>query len=111
MPNGHDRNLVRLLLTVEGFRARYQRWPQRIRFRQGYIDNLQHILTEEGFLNLTSKLKLVADDVDGIFAEDDLGGVFSYGQPLSTDGEPDIPVQEWLSDLQQKPHSDHGFLA
>ena len=110
MPNGHDRNLVRLLLAVEGFRARYRRWPQRIRFREGYIDELQKLLTEEGFRNLTSKLELVADDVDGIFAEDDLGGLFSYGQALSSDGKSDLPAREWLSNLQQKPHPDDGFF-
>lgn len=114
MANGHDRNLVRLLLAVEGFRARYRRWPTRVRLDQGYIEDLQRILSDVGFENLTSKLVLVPDPEPGLHAEDDEGGRFSYGGGAGggghQDGKSDIPVQSWLVGLEQRPYRSSGLF-
>jgi hypothetical protein len=103
MPNGHDRNLVRLKLAVEGFRTLHGHWPSRVRLEQGYIDDFRGLLTEQGYRQLVSKLDLVPDWVSGMRAEDDQGASFTYG----VDDDPEIPrdvnAGEWLGQLSMKP--------
>ncbi|MCP9850775.1 hypothetical protein [Cyanobium sp. Morenito 9A2] len=104
MPNGYDRNLVRLFGAIEGFRARHGRWPQRVLLGQGYIDDFRSILTESGFQQLISKLELVADADANIDAEDDACGRYSYGKEGFSSVDPDLKVSDWLGDLEHKPH-------
>ena len=93
-------------MAVEGFRRTYRRWPTRVRLDQGYIDSFRELLTDAGFENLTTKLDLIADDTQGIHAEDELGGAFAYGQDIPPNEEPDVHVDSWLVGLDLKPYDD-----
>jgi hypothetical protein len=109
MPNGHDRNLVRLRLALEGFRVLHGHWPQRVRLEQGYIDDFRGLLTEQGYQQLISKVELVPAAIAGMRAEDDQGASYTYG----TDNLPRIPGHvngnEWLGRLQMKSWTDDAF--
>jgi hypothetical protein len=80
MPNGHDKNWVRLCAAIDGFRGRYGRWPKRVRLSQQVLTNIRDsLLTPEDFALLGTKVELIADEVP-IVAEDDLGGTYNYGR-------------------------------
>ena len=96
MPNGDDKNWVRLCAAVNGFRSRYGVWPTRVRVFSDGIDNLRNdLFSEEAFSRLTSRLELVADGAS-IVAEDDSGRSYDYGKDGFPTGDPDIPAQQWL---------------
>src|SRR5262249_16177409 len=48
MPNGHDKNWVRLCAAIDGFRVRYGHWPMRVRiFPISLADIRDHLFTPE----------------------------------------------------------------
>jgi hypothetical protein len=96
MPNGWDKNWVRLCAAVDGFRARYGTWPTRVRMSPAMLENLRkHIFDPISFAQLESKLKLVGDEAPMI-AEDEEGRSYSYGAEGFTKVEPDIRARDWL---------------
>lgn len=109
MPNGHGRNLSRLMMALEGFRALHGHWPERVRLKQGYIDDFQNLLTDQGYHQLISKLSLVPDSLDGMRAEDDQGNSFTYGADPSPEIPSDVKPYEWLGPLKMKPYDDEPF--
>ncbi|HEY0793169.1 MAG TPA: hypothetical protein VGD78_19045 [Chthoniobacterales bacterium] len=80
MPNGHDKNWVRLCVTINGFRMRYGRWPSRVRMPEGCIADLRdRLFTGPEFEKITAKITLIPDE-QSIVAEDDSGASFAYGE-------------------------------
>jgi hypothetical protein len=80
MPNGHDKNWIRLCGAIDGFRARYGRWPARVRiFPASLADIRDHLFTPDDYARIVAKIALIADEAPMV-AEDDLGGSYSYGQ-------------------------------
>ena len=47
MPNGHDKNWVRLCGAIEGFRLRYGRWPTEVRIDPICLEDLRHYVFSE----------------------------------------------------------------
>lgn len=81
MPNGHDRNWIRVCGAVDGFRQRYGRWPLRVRIMPGaFADLVNHILTPDGFVVVNSKFELVAEDDAEMIAEGPDGETYCYGK-------------------------------
>lgn len=109
MPNGRGRNLSRLMMALEGFRAVHGHWPERVRLEQGYIDDFQNLLTDQGYQQLISKLSLVPDSLDGMRAEDDQGNSFIYGADPSPEIPSDVNPIDWLGALEMKPYDDEPF--
>jgi hypothetical protein len=109
MPNGHGRNLSRLMMALEGFRALHGHWPKRVRLEQGYIDDFQNLLTGKGYQQLISKLSLVPDSLDGMRAEDDQGNSFTYGADPSPEIPADVKSFDWLGSLEMNPYDDEPF--
>lgn len=96
MPNGWDKNWVRLCAAVNGFRARYGVWPTKVRMLPAILDDLRnHVFDPASYAQLESKLNLLGDDADMV-AEDEKGRNYSYGADGFTKDEPDIKAQDWL---------------
>ncbi len=109
MPNGHGRNLARLMMALEGFRTLHGHWPSRVRLEQGYIDDFRGLLTEEGYQQLLNKLELVPDSVRGMRAEDEQGASFTYGVDDNPEIPRDVNAGAWLGQLSMKPYDDDPF--
>ena len=95
MPNGHDRNWIRLCAAVDGFRARYGKWPSRIRLHPLCLDDLRDMFAPDDFRHLSQSLELIADDSPFI-AEDTDGRSYSYGDEGFSETEPDMRASHWL---------------
>lgn len=99
MPNGEDKNWIRLCATVDGFYARYGRWPTRVRLCAMELNDLRdHLFSPKRWGRITSRLKFVVEPGVGFIAEDERG-TFDYRDAQETDfarigpwiGEPDWP--------------------
>ena len=96
MPNGYDANWVRLCAAVDGFRARYGRWPTRVRlFAVALADIRDNLFTSDDFARITEKIALVPDNA-GMIAEDDSGARYNYGQEGFPKPRPTPSADEWF---------------
>ena len=85
MPNGGDKNWVRACGAIDGFRARYKRWPKRVCVHPMiFRDLVEHVLTPIGFALVSSVVAIEADqsgDPDlTLVAMDDDGLEYDYGR-------------------------------
>ena len=96
MPNGHDRNWVRVCAAVDGFYIRYGRWPTRVRlFPVTLADIRDHLFTPNDYARITSKVSLVPDEAP-VIAEDDSGASYSYGKEGFPKRRPSPSAEEWF---------------
>lgn len=96
MPNGADKNFVRLCAALNGFRMRYGSWPSRVVIHPISLADLrEYVLSPEDFRTVTGKVTLVEGDA-GFRAEDDQGNSYDYGEEGFPDREPESSAQEWL---------------
>jgi hypothetical protein len=98
MPNGHDKNFIRLCAAIEGFRVRYGKWPTNIRLFPGVLENLRSLFTQEDFAKLNSRVQLIPAEAS-IVAEDDEGNSYSYGGEGFPSRKSDISARTWLGVL------------
>lgn len=94
MPNGIERNWIRFLKVIEGFRVRFGCWPTRLTLPPYIIDYLPKFLTQEEFSKIEEKLELIPDD-RLIIAEDNEGRRHDFmkeGFP----SHPDVNPSQWL---------------
>ena len=103
MPNGSDKNYVRLCVTIDGFRARYGRWPTVARVWPGFVDNLRTVLAPEGFARLQEKLRLVEDPNATISVEDEEGRRCDYGSVDLPEARPSVTASEWIGAERSHP--------
>lgn len=94
MPNGHDKNWVRLCAAIDGFRARHGHWPTRVRAYPIIIEDLHALFTAEDFAQITRRVELVEDDDAPVIAEDDNGNKFNYGTEGFSVARVDTPARE-----------------
>ena len=95
MPNGESKNWIRFCGAIDGFRAHYKSWPNRVRAPKFFIEELRTVLSPGSFVKLESKLILIDDDSPYI-AEDGAGRSFNYEFQGSSKIKPDIRAFEWL---------------
>jgi hypothetical protein len=94
MPNGHDKNWIRLRAAIEGFYVRYGHWPTRVRMFSGALADIRdHLFTPADFAQLASKVRLIADEAPFV-AEDDMGNIYNYGQEGFE--RPSMRAEDWL---------------
>ena len=74
MPNRSDKNWVRLCIALECFFAKYGRWPTRLRANPRVLEDLTHLLSQEGSTVLKKRLQVVADASVGVAVADDRDG-------------------------------------
>jgi hypothetical protein len=96
MPNGRDKNVVRLCAAIDGFRLRFGEWPTIAYLWPGCIEDLRGCLTAEGFANLEAKLQLHESEGATVRVEDASGRSYDYGTEGFPEGEPELRAEEWL---------------
>jgi|SRR5579862_4521876 len=103
MPNGHDKNWIRLCGAIDGFRVRYGRWPDRVRMFPICLDDIRNCLfTPADLAAIVAKVKLIADDGAETIAEDDTGASYNYGKEGFPTNRPKPGAAEWLG-VKPKP--------
>lgn len=111
MPNGHDKNWIRLCAAINGFRGRYGRWPVRIRLHSLSLEDLRdHLFSKRDFARIRSKVELVPDDNAPMIAEDDTGASYNYGDEGFPLGVPKPSAAEWL-EARPKPTKIQEFTV
>lgn len=97
MPNGYNKNWIRLCGAIDGFRVRYNRWPTRVRmWKMVYEDLRENLFTPESFDKLQGKVELIVDERAGHIAEDGKGNSYDYGSEGFPKSKPDIDARHWL---------------
>jgi hypothetical protein len=105
MPNGHDKNWMRLCAAIDGFRSRYGRWPARVRMHEMSLRDFDFLFTREDLARITAKVVLIPDEAPMI-AEDD-SGAYNYGEEGFPERAPDISAAAWFG-VRPKPESEWG---
>jgi hypothetical protein len=106
MPNGGDKNWIRVCAAIDGFRLDYGRWPNRVRVMPSAFDDLvAHVLTPIGFALVSSYVELVPEPDAEMIADDGTGtgAEYSYGQQGFPEGELDTPTREWFGEAVLRP--------
>lgn len=79
MPNGYNKNWIRVQAALNGFRQRFGHWPLKVLLPEGALRDLELLIfTPESMTKIRQKLQLVVADVP-IVAEDEKGNQYSYG--------------------------------
>ena len=96
MPNGVDKNLRRLIMACAAYRARFDEWPVEARMAPIMIQDLAHLLDEENFTLLATRIRLRTKD-SGLSVGGGRG-VHVYGElELDQKANDLVPVAErWL---------------
>ena len=96
MPNGFDKNWVRLCAAIDGFYISHGKWPNRVLLFAGSIQNLKEdVFSQESFARLVSKLELVASE-SPMIAQDDEGNQYNYGNQGFPETRPLMSANDWL---------------
>ena len=110
MPNGYDKNWIRLCAAIDGFRVRYGRWPTRVLLSTDLLLDIRNLFTSSDVVIIESKLHLVAVDSRRdikFVAEDDAGGSYNYSKEGFAPHQPDVPAKIWLG-VTPKPEQSSG---
>lgn len=98
MPNGVDRNFVRFISCIAGFKIKLNHWPTKMRLDPNFINELREVMDIEDYTKLNHKIKLIPDESnpwDGLYiAEDDEENTYDLMQ--SGYASQKIDVLEWL---------------
>jgi len=63
MPNGHDKNWIRVCVTINGFRARHGHWPTQVRLPARCLANIRDdLFTPEDYACIVAKITFVEDE-------------------------------------------------
>lgn len=96
MPNGEDKNWVRLCAALEGFHFRYNSWPALVHLPELCLRDLkEHLFSPEDFQRIETKLQFFIDE-DRFAALDKNGRVYDYMEEGFPDSEMDPGAGEWL---------------
>ena len=96
MPNGYNKNWIRLCAALSGFRIRYGIWPTRVRISPAILDNLhQDLFSPEGFAKLEEKLQFIPGD-EPFLVEDEEGRSYNYSLEGFPTQKPDVDAIDWL---------------
>ncbi len=96
MPNGHDKNFVRLAVTVAGFREKFGRWPEQVHIMRVCFEDLEGLFTPDDYAALMKTARLMPSDSDEFTfrAEDASGNRFDYGDRAAGDSQEE--AYAWL---------------
>ena len=61
MPNGASKNWVRFCCTIDGYRARFGIWPEKVLVPEFFAEELSQVLSEKDYKKLESKISIVSD--------------------------------------------------
>jgi len=98
MPNGADRDFVRYMSCISGFKAKFNHWPTKIRVDRTFIKELKEVMIPDDYRKMCQKITLIPDDSnpwDGLYiAEDDEKHAYDLMQ--HGHGASQIDVLNWL---------------
>ena len=95
MPKGEDRNWARLCIAGNGFRARYQKWPETALLNKGMAEDIKSLFKPLTYEAVLTKLEIVEVADEGhIELVDKAGNSFKYGE--ERDFEPDVYACSWF---------------
>ncbi|MEQ9569150.1 MAG: hypothetical protein RLN75_03080 [Longimicrobiales bacterium] len=93
MPNGIDKNLVRLCYAVDIFRQYFGRWPERVVVPPITLADIRSLLSSDQWDAIAARINLI--EGEGTFrVQDDDGNWFQLGDGTSSRGEVEPPVHE-----------------
>lgn len=90
MPNGADRNFVRFLRCIAGFKMLFGKWPTKILLDPDVINEIKKVMDAHDFAKIQENIELVQDDGSigdyPYIAEDDDGNSYDLhgAQPTET---------------------------
>ena len=106
MPNGADRNWIRVLAALDGFFVTHGRWPSRVRLPLLALENLQNdLFTPASWQRLTERVEFIPDESAGMIAEDEAGYVYNFGKQGFPQLRPALRADEWLGVHPDTPHA------
>ncbi len=98
MPNGVDRDFVRYIGCIRGFKFTFNHWPTKVRLDPVAMRNLRERMEAEDYRKMTENVTLILDSsnpYDGVYiAEDDEGN--SYDLIQRGHGPIEIDALNWL---------------
>jgi hypothetical protein len=96
MPNGFDRNWVRVRAAIHGYRIRHAKWPIEIHVSEGVFRDLQdNVFLPKTFSKVKRKLIFILDG-KAIVAENGEGLCYSYGDEGFPKMDSKIDAEKWL---------------
>jgi hypothetical protein len=98
VPNGVDRNFVRFISCISGFKSTFNHWPSKVRVDPSFIKELKEAMNSADFKKMTSKIQLVSDDSnpwDGLYISEDAEGN-TYDLMKNGHGPSQKDVLDWL---------------
>lgn len=107
MPNGADKNWVRLCAALDGFRMKYGSWPKRVRLDAMCLEDLRAVFSPPRWAILTEHIDFVPEAGVGVQAEDGTGSqTYCYGTEGFPDRQPEPDARGWLGIHPDRLHDD-----
>ena len=99
MPNGHDKNWVRLCAAIDGFRVRFGHWPTNVRINPISLENIRDdLFTPNEYAQINTKVTLRGVDEEGksFIAGDGSDRIYDYSTDGFPEQRPSPSAAEWL---------------
>jgi hypothetical protein len=97
MPNGHDKNWIRLCGALDGFFLRHGSWPTRIKLERAPFDDLRSgLFTRKSWLKLQTRITFVVVEQASFVAEGASGQTYTYGTSGVPGESPTQSAEAWL---------------
>jgi hypothetical protein len=105
MPNGSDKNWIRLRVTANGFFCRHGQWPSEIYVPEDCYRNFEEALfMPETWAKVQAKIRVIPSDLLFV-ATNKQGGRFTYGERSGTGYELGQDFEEWIGLRPDHPHA------
>lgn len=109
MPNGFDKNLVRLRIACAAYRRRFGSWPSVARIGAMEFRNIAHLLDSRDFELLASRLMVCSRATGGMSVEG-TEGIVQYGSHDEVDPSDVDEARRWLG-VEPSGQDHDGFFA
>jgi len=96
VPNGEEKNWIRLCVAIEEFRIRYKRWPTHVFLDSILYESLTCLFSPSSLEKLNAKVELVVKKDALVVAADDQGNQYDYGHETGSGRRPRIKAVDWL---------------
>lgn len=100
MPNGHDKNWIRLCAAIDGFRIRYGHWPTNVKITPISLEDIRdNLFTPNEYAHINTKVTLIGiKDEDGksFIAGDGSDRSYDYSAEGFSGQQPSPTAAEWL---------------
>lgn len=97
MPNGADKNWVRLCAAIDGFRVKYGAWPTRVRIDPALLDDVRALFSPERWAVVEARVAFVLQERVAFQAEDDSGNLtYCYGAEGFPSRRPEPDANQWF---------------